>query len=70
MCSTVSDNVAMGVNWRGLETRSKIEMGAGMKTRSVRGSACMEIWEHMRRDELWRRKYGQLDTQTRNVSNQ
>ena len=26
--------------------------------------------EHMRRDELWRRKYGQLDTQTRNVSNQ
>ena len=28
------------------------------------------LQEHMRQDELWRRKYGQLDTQTRNVSNQ
>ena len=42
--STVSENVAMGGNWRGLETRSEIEVGAGIKTRSVRGSVCMEIW--------------------------
>ena len=40
----VSDNVAMGVNWRDLKMRSEIEMGAGIKTRSVRESMCMEIW--------------------------